>query len=136
MVCFDTSFIIDLMREAGKKEKGPATLKMEEFRERKEIPRTTIITVSELYVGPNNVKNSVDELEKLEKILLQLDILELDIESARLFGKITATLNQKGIPIGALDTYIASIVIENDEILVTRNTSHFENIPNLRIESY
>ena len=70
MVCFDTTFLIDLMREKRKRKKGPATKKLHELAKRDERPTTTIITLAELYIGPYHVKNTEDELEKIQKIVI------------------------------------------------------------------
>jgi len=53
-----------------------------------------------------------------------------------LFGKLVAQLHKRGIPIGALDTFIASIVLENREVLITKNKTDFEQVARLKVESY
>ncbi|MDP6156340.1 MAG: type II toxin-antitoxin system VapC family toxin [Candidatus Thermoplasmatota archaeon] len=135
MVCLDTTFIIDLMREKKSGIKGPASLKLMELMDRKEVPKTSIITVSELYVGPYRVEDA-RELEKVERIVEEMDVLNITIGTVKRFGKIVAKLYRAGKPIGVMDAFIAAIAVENGEELVSRNTKNFENVPGLRLETY
>lgn len=41
-----------------------------------------------------------------------------------------------GIRIGDMDLMIAATAIYNDLTLVTNNTKHFENMPNLKLENW
>jgi tRNA(fMet)-specific endonuclease VapC len=136
MACFDTSFIIDLMREKKKGGTGPATRKLQELRERNEAPRTTIVNVGELYVGPYKVRNTQADVQKLENLLAAMEVLDMSLSSARRFGELVAALYDRGTPIGAIDVQIASIVLDNDEVLITRDLKHFERVPGLKLETY
>ena len=106
-----------------------------ELMDRKEVPKTSIITVSELYVGPYRVEDA-RELEKVERIVEEMDVLNITIGTVKRFGKIVAKLYRAGKPIGVMDAFIAAIAVENGEELVSRNTKNFENVPGLRLETY
>jgi len=136
MVCFDTSFIIDLLREKKSGDRGPATRKLDELSVGDSIPRTTIITLAELFVGPYRVRNGASEMEKVERIAGGMEILDLTREAAKRFGYIVADLYQKGTPIGAMDVFISAIVLSNGETLITRNTRDFERVEGLKVEGY
>ena len=45
-------------------------------------------------------------------------------------------LEAKGQKIGDMDMFIAATALEEDLILVTGNTEHFERIPGLKIENW
>jgi predicted nucleic acid-binding protein len=45
-------------------------------------------------------------------------------------------LERQGQVIGDMDALIASVALEQDELLVTRNIAHFQRVPGLRVEGY
>ncbi len=64
-------------------------------------------------------------------------LIDLMKEStARLFGQLVGQLERQGQVIGDMDALIASVALEQDEVLVTRNTGHFQRVPDLRVEGY
>ena len=52
------------------------------------------------------------------------------------FGKLKAQLQKSGKVIDDMDLLIASTAISRNMILVTHNTKHFIEIPNLAIEDW
>jgi predicted nucleic acid-binding protein len=54
-------------------------------------------------------------------------ILPFDERAAAHFADIAATQRQRGMPVGILDTQIASIARSRGMTVVTRNTKDFEN---------
>jgi predicted nucleic acid-binding protein len=45
-------------------------------------------------------------------------------------------LEMEGRTISEIDALIASVALERDELLVTRNVRHFARVPGLRVETY
>jgi tRNA(fMet)-specific endonuclease VapC len=74
--------------------------------------------------------------EALDKFLTPLEILDFDFNATIVYGIIRAELEQKGIPIGPLDTLIASHAKSLDLILVTNNEKEFNRIPGLKIANW
>ena len=89
-----------------------------------------------LYYGAYNSKYKEKNLTNIHILAEKISILNFDDKSARLFGEIKSYLKNKGLPILDADIMIASIALANDLILVTNNTSHFERIPDLKIENW
>ena len=52
------------------------------------------------------------------------------------FADIKAKIFDKDIRIEDMDLLIAATAIYNELTLVTNNTKHFENVPNLKIENW
>jgi tRNA(fMet)-specific endonuclease VapC len=52
------------------------------------------------------------------------------------FGKIQAELRRIGRPTGNSDTAIAAVVRSREDVLVSNNIRHFENISNLQLENW
>ncbi len=62
--------------------------------------------------------------------------LPFDHEHSEVFAKLKINCQSSGQTIENFDLMIASQAIANNLILVTNNTKHFENIPNLKIEDW
>jgi len=65
-----------------------------------------------------------------------IPVFELDRNASEEFGKIQGELKLMGRPTGDLDALIAAVARSRDDILVTNNTRHFINIPNLQLENW
>lgn len=90
----------------------------------------SVITVLEIIKGWRKL-NRNDRIQEFLADLPQLEILNLDQKSAQLSGLIHADLEKTGQPIGLADVLIASISIQNNLILVTGNTKHYQKIQSL-----
>ncbi|MBI5750336.1 MAG: PIN domain-containing protein [Nitrospinae bacterium] len=97
---------------------------------------TTIITVAELYHGAFYSEKIKDNLETIEKFVRVIKPLPITKNSAKKFGRIKSILKVRGEIIDNFDILIASIVFDNNGILVTNNTEHFNRIGKLRIENW
>ena len=94
------------------------------------------ITLAELQYGIEKSSNSLKNREALEKFLTPIAIVDYGYEATVEYGILRAELEKKGIPIGPLDTLIASHAKSLDVILVTNNVREFERIPGLKIENW
>lgn len=74
--------------------------------------------------------------EQLAKIHTVVQILPLDRRAAALAAQVRASLERAGTPIGPYDVLVAATALANDGILVTRNTSEFGRVENLRVEDW
>lgn len=129
MVCADSDFIADLDRG------NPAALaKLDELEGRGEPIYTTTINVAEIYRGAYGSRNRDRAIGRIEKILSRFSVLNLDYESAKLWGEFAERL--KSTSIGELDLFIASMAVSNKQALITRNKKHFERVPGLQIEGW
>lgn len=136
MAILDTTFLIDLMKESKAHRPGPATAKLGELMQRTEDLRTAVFTVGELYVGVAKGSQPDRERQAIEQCLALLEVVGFEESTARLFGQLVGQLERQGQVIGDMDALIASVALEQDELLVTRNTAHFQRVPGLRVEGY
>ncbi len=97
---------------------------------------TTIVTTAELYHGAFHSKKVKENLEGVENFIKIIKPLSLTKNSAKRFGRIKSELKMQGEIIDNFDILIASIVLDNEGILVTNNTGHFNRIKKLRIENW
>jgi len=131
MVCLDTDILVGLMR--GEKN---AIEKIRNF-EKLRLPfSTTPINAMEMFKGAYRSSKSKENVKIVEELLQNLNMLEMNLTSAKIFGREAERLRKMGESIGEFDIIIASIVLAHDEVLVTRNVQHFQKIPMLRIETW
>jgi len=64
-----------------------------------------------------------------------LTVLPYDVAIARVFGKVQADLEARGVSPGDADVQIASTAIWHDLALVTGNIRHHARVPGLRLET-
>jgi tRNA(fMet)-specific endonuclease VapC len=94
--------------------------------------RTSIISVGELYDGVSRRRDPQRRHDQVANFLRSFEIVDLNQATMIRFGRIRANLRDTGQLIGDFDIVIAATAIENDLVLITRNRSHFERIPELR----
>jgi tRNA(fMet)-specific endonuclease VapC len=98
---------------------------------------TTAITVGELVHGAHKSDRPEYFVEKLERLVWpNLQILSFDEGSAKIFGKLKATMEKKGTPLTEPDLRIASIALQHGLTIITGNTRHFSKIPGLTVEDW
>ena len=134
MACLDTTFLIDLIREIRRRKNGPATMLLKQLLENGEALTISLFAIAELYAGTQT--HSGKEKESLEDLLAWFEILPFGTSTARIFGVLYGSLRAQGQEIGVIDTLIASVAIENNEILITQNIKPFSRISGLVTKSY
>ena len=97
---------------------------------------TTSITVGELIYGAQRAGRE-DLSAQVEQVVRSAQtVLPFDTLAACTFGALKATLERQGTPLAEPDLRIASIVLARGLILVTRNTRHFQRVPDLTVENW
>jgi tRNA(fMet)-specific endonuclease VapC len=136
MAVLETTFVIDLMKESKRARPGVASAKLQELMARGEILRIAIFTMAELFVGIAKGTRPREERAAIQQCVAPFDVLSFELSTAEIFGSIVGQLEKQGLSISDIDALIASVAMEHGEILVTRNTKHFDRVPGLRVESY
>lgn len=127
----DTSFLVDIM-----KSDKDAIRKADEIEKTGNTIAVTSISIFELFVGVNLSIKQEQERNKITRILNGLSTISFDEDSAIEAGRIFAQKRRSGLVIDPEDSMIAGICSRRNEILITRNIKHFQDIENVRIESY
>jgi tRNA(fMet)-specific endonuclease VapC len=135
VACIDTTVLIDLVGSTSK-HREKALFKIDQLIQRNETLVTTRFNIAELYVGVERSANHKSEEQVIHHLLKFISVLEFDDMAARLFGQITAYLQTIGKPAGDMDVLIAATAMVSNHILITRNSKHFMNIPDLIVEEY
>ena len=107
------------------------------FEENKNLPISiSLITYAELVFGAKRSQNEQKNMIKINPIRDIYPIEKLNEGIMEVFADIKAKMFDKGIRIEDMDLLIAATAIYNELTLVTNNTKHFENVPNLKIENW
>ncbi len=120
--CLDTDVVIEFLKD----KKSVASIFIRKAMGKVKL-HVTSITVYELFYGPK-YSGYEKEIEDISSLLMWVNVLPLDLESAKIAAEIDATLHKKGKPIGLRDVFIAAISVRNSVSIVTRNIKHFQTI--------
>ena len=96
----------------------------------------SIITLSELKYGVYKSLSQAKNAIALEQFIQPLQVLEFNEDDADMYGKISAKLELKGEPIGAMDMLIAAQAKSRNLILITDNEKEFKRVEKLKIENW
>ena len=105
------------------------------------IPRalqfTTSINAAEIFYGACRTARRDELIRAFEELVLsRLTVLPFDLESARVFGRLKASLEKRGLPRSEPDLRIAAIALQYRLTIVTGNIRHFSDIPGLAVENW
>jgi len=96
----------------------------------------TLLTVSELFYGAYSSANVENNIDKVTKFCQWLNLLEANMKSANIFGRIKSELRKEGKLIEDFDIAIASISLAENLTLVSGNISHFSRIRDLKLQNW
>jgi len=132
MYLFDTDCLSNILKKAP----SPLLIKKLESLP-KGLQFTTSINVSEIYFGAYRSRNQGKILKAYEdEVFPNVNILSFDTDSGKIYGRLKALLEKRGLSKSEPDLRIAAIAIQHDMILVTGNKRHFMNIPGLNMEDW
>ena len=102
-------------------------------------PKSTIrlpaIVVAELYFGLEK-SMSRRHAAVIRQFVGSFEIEPFSQDAAAQYGRIRASLESKGQPIGANDYLVAATVMAEKGILVTGNVREFKKLPGLKLENW
>lgn len=125
----ETTFLVDLEREAHRREEGPATRVLDRLGERRLC--IAVITAGELAAGPR-----VGARARWHAVVHRFEVLAPDLDVAWRYGQAHRYLRDNGVQIGANDLWIAATALAHDMPVLTRNGEDFARVPGLSVETY
>ena len=96
----------------------------------------SIIVPGELEWGVAKSSRVEENRAGLKDLLAAVQVIDLDAEVARRYGRLRAHLRSIGRPIGPNDLWIAAHALARDVPLVTHNVSEFGRVPGLSVETW
>ena len=124
----DTDWIIHYLHGAGPVRARLAGLRLDGV-------GLSIVSLAELYEGLSQSTDTGSEEQGLRDFLSGVDIVDLDEETCRIFGRERSRLRAAGNLIGDLDLLIGSTALRHGLTLLTNNRRHFARIEGLAVES-
>jgi predicted nucleic acid-binding protein len=124
LILADSDVLIDALRG-----RPVALARIAEGLERGDLATTTV-NLFELLSGAKTPKDE----QKVGKLLAALPILPFDPRAGEMAAEVCRRLAAAGKGIGMADYQIAGICLSRSATLLTRNVSHFERVPGLRLE--
>lgn len=136
MALLDTTVLVDLGRRAENSEHQRVLTALRTLLSGGEGLFTSRINEAEFRVGPEMSDQRQRELDRVQRVLAGIAILEFDALSAKFYAAIKASAFKSGRPIGDCDTMIAAVCLANGQLLLTRNGRHFQHVPGLSVRGY
>lgn len=91
------------------------------------------VTLAELRYGVAKSQFQQKNQAALDEFILPLEVADFDEAAADYYGRLRASLERQGTPIGALDTMIAGHALSLNVTLVTNNTREFSRVAGLQL---
>lgn len=127
MIVLDTDVVIDFLRG-----KASTVDRVRRALDEGETLGITAVNVGEILRGIEGSK-SADRKTAFEDLLEKLEVLPVNFQAARRYGRVLTTLDEAGWPIPGMDGLIAAVTLENGGRLFTGNVRHFDRIGGLEI---
>ena len=135
MIHFDSSFLIDLMRETAREKPGPAFDFIESL-DPKELLAISVHVACELRVGAEFARHALKEHEQLDEFLSAFAVVQTDDRFAPMFARVAVATRRAGTQVPPLDLLIATSALLDDAPLVTKHVKDFSRVPGLRVLRY
>ena len=125
----DTDYCVDIIRSKAFRERSLPWIRTHEVGDL----GISVITLAELEYGVRKSSNQERNKRALDKFILPLEVAEFDNNAAVYYGKIRASLEKNGKPVGSLDMLIGATAMALGIPLVTNNVKEFKRIRGLEI---
>ena len=94
------------------------------------------IAVAELRFGAEKSARQTENHGRIDALLQDLAVLEFGMEAGAAYGRLRASLESRGSPVGPNDMLIAAQALAHDLILVSDNVAELRRVTGLRVESW
>ena len=94
------------------------------------------VTYGELRFRVENSASPQENIERLERFLLPLEIVPFDAAAGVYYGRLRIQFQQSGLMISNNDLLIASHALSLNVAIATNNMREFSHIPNLQVEQW
>ena len=96
----------------------------------------SIVVLGELEFGAHRSNRSAQSFAAIRDFAASVQVVDLDAEAARRYGRLCAHLHSIGQPIGPNDLWIAAHALARDLPLISHNLAEFQRVPDLLVETW
>ena len=96
----------------------------------------SIIVLGELEWGVARSRRFEENRAALRALVAAVQVIDLNTDVAREYGRLRAHLRSIGQPIGPNDLWIAAHALARDVPLITHNLTEFRRVPGLAVETW
>jgi predicted nucleic acid-binding protein len=126
-ICIDTDVLIDNLRNSEK-----VVNYIMDLENRNVLLSTTTVNAFELYYGAYKSRRPIEGISAVTRLLDRLVVMDFDLKASETAARILTDLESNGKPIDFRDIFIGATALVNDCAILTRNTDHFGQIPDLK----
>lgn len=94
------------------------------------------LVLGELNAGAEKSPRRAALMAAIREITAEMPVLPFDVDAAATYGRIRATLESRGSPIGPMDMLIAAQAVTHGLVLVTDDVREFRRVPDLHCEDW
>ena len=134
MIHLDTSFLVDLLREAGRGTGGPATSFLANVQD--EELSISVFVACELAAGAAMSSRPTQEKRRVDQLCAGLRVEYPDERFPTAYGSLLAAQQRSRGRISTMDLLIATTAVLAVAPLVTRNARDFSRVPDLVVLGY
>lgn len=117
------------------KRNAPEVLRRLERTSPRDVAISSVVA-AELWTGVMKSRERERNEHALKEFLAFVQVLDWPADAAEVYGKISAALEAKGRPIGAMDLLIAAHAVHERATLVTRNRDEFARVDGLKLDRF
>lgn len=94
------------------------------------------VVVGELRYGADRSAHQRTNHSRIDTLVAEIECLDFDLQAAAAYGRVRASLEAAGRPIGPNDMLIAAHALSRRLVLVTDNVGEFRRVKGLRVENW
>ena len=91
------------------------------------------VVIGELYFGAYASSNAKSKIREIEEFIKACEIVYVDIDTAKYYGKVKSQLKKSGTPIPENDVWITALSLQYKAVLATRD-KHFDKPEDIKVE--
>jgi tRNA(fMet)-specific endonuclease VapC len=106
-----------------------------ELKEKLSVSKILIpsVVVGELYFGAYASLRTKSKISEIEEFIKECEIVYVDIDTAKYYGKVKSQLKKSGTPIPENDVWIAALSLQHKAVVATRD-KHFDKPEDIKVE--